>query len=145
MLSKAPDLIDGLVRSIPVLLVDNDHGVLISGTMHYSPFTLAIQLTLVILEQSPSYIPRFRKLVPRLIKRLRVVASGNGKAECAIGSVPDPFVQIMMLKLLRVLALEDAGATESVADVVTSVGIRGVVMIRKRKRIVLFVIGNWFK
>ena len=122
MLSKAPDLIDGLVRSIPVLLVDNDHGVLISGTVNYSLFTLAIQLTLVILDQSPDYIPRFRKLVPRLIKRLRVVASGNGKAECAIGSVPDPFVQVMMLKLLRVLAMDDESATESVADVVTSVG-----------------------
>ena len=54
MLSKAPDLIDGLVRSIPVLLVDNDHGVLISGTVNYSSFTLAIQLTLVILDLLPT-------------------------------------------------------------------------------------------
>ena len=43
--------------------------------------------------------------------------------ECAINSVPDPFVQITMLKLLRVLAMDDENATESVADVVTSVGI----------------------
>ena len=124
MISIAPDLVEGIVRSLPALLIDNDHGVLIAGSfLHQSSKSfLAIQLTLVVLQHSPDYISRFRRLVPRLVKRLRVVTSGNGKAECAVGSVPDPFVQITMLKLLRVLAVDDEQATENVADVVTSVG-----------------------
>ena len=78
-------------------------------------------MTGVVLTVAPDYIPRFRKLVPRLIKRLRVVISGNGKAECAVDSVPDPFVQVNMLHLLSILAEDDKEATEAVADVVTSV------------------------
>lgn len=80
-------------------------------------------MTCVVLNLAPDYIPRFRKLVPRLIKRLRVVISGNGKTECAVGSVPDPFVQVHMLHLLSILAEDDKEATEAVADVVTSVGV----------------------
>ena len=47
--------------------------------------------------------------------------SGTGKAECAVDSVPDPFVQVNMLHLLSILAEDDKEATEAVADVVTSV------------------------
>ena len=71
-------------------------------------------MTGVVLTLAPDYIPRFRKLVPRLIKRLRVVISGNGKAECAVDSVPDPFVQVNMLHLLSILAEDDKEATEAV-------------------------------
>lgn len=81
---------------------------------------LAVQLTCCVLSLVPDYIPRFRKLVPRLSKRLQAVSAGE-KAECSVGSVADPFVQVQMLRLLRILASDDRNATTTVTDVVTSV------------------------
>ena len=85
--------------------------------------TLAIQLTYQALELAPSYIVRFRKLVPRLIKRLRTVIAGNGKSECFVGNVPDPFVQVQMLRLLTLLAEEDPDSTDMVVDLVSQVSL----------------------
>lgn len=82
---------------------------------------LAIQLTVETLKLAPSYIPNFRKLVPRLCKRLRTVIAGNGKSDCFIGSVPDPFVQVHLLQLLSLLADGDDTATDAVIDVVSLV------------------------
>lgn len=83
---------------------------------------IAIQLTLVTLNLSSSYIPQFRKMLSPLLKRLRTVIAGNGKSECFIGSIPDPFVQVHMLQLLCLLATDDDAATDQVMDVVDQVG-----------------------
>ena len=88
--------------------------------MFGSSLILAVQLTSCVLSLVPDYVPRFRKLVPRLSKRLQAVSAGE-KAECNVGSVADPFVQVQMLRLLQVLASDDANATTTVTDVVTSV------------------------
>ena len=36
MISVVPELIDDMVKSLPTLLLDNDHGVLISGSIRFS-------------------------------------------------------------------------------------------------------------
>lgn len=111
LISIVPDLLDDMVRSLPTLLNDDNHGVFVS----------AIQLTKETLRIAPTYIPRFRKLIPRLCKRLRSVISGNGKSECYVGSVPDPFVQTQLLQLLHLLAENDDESTEVVMDTVSLV------------------------
>lgn len=60
-------------------------------------------------------------MVPNLVKRLRTVIGGNGKAECMVGSVPDPFVQVKMLQLLCLLCEDDGTAAEDVIDVISLV------------------------
>ena len=55
------------------------------------------------------------------MKRLRTVITGNGKSECFVGSIPDPFVQVHMLQLLSLLAADDESSTDQVIDVVDQV------------------------
>lgn len=59
--------------------------------------------------------------MPRLVKRLRTVITGNGKSECFMEGIPDPFVQVHMLQLLTLLATDDEEATDQVIDVVDQV------------------------
>lgn len=124
LFTLVPDLLEDMIRSLPTLLNDSDHGVFVS----------AIQLTRETLKLAPDYIPRFRKLVPRLCKRLRTVISGNGKSECFVGSVPDPFVQVHLLKLLCLLAEQDEEATHQVVDTVSLVGNTRILLIRLHPR-----------
>ena len=103
----------------------------------FAPFRcdrLATQLALTTLQLAPNYIPKFRKMVPNLVKRLRTVISGNGKADCMVGSVPDPFVQVKMLQLLCLLCDDDKSATDDVIDVVSLVGTRSPLDRRSTRR-----------
>ena len=69
----------------------------------------------------PSYVPKFRKLVPRLIKKMKVIISGSFKSEYNIGGVPDPFLQVEMLKLLCLLATNDAESSDQLGDLLAFV------------------------
>ena len=45
IITIVPDLIEGMVRQLPALLVDNDHGVLVSGgTLHPLSFSRSANL-----------------------------------------------------------------------------------------------------
>ena len=67
-------------------------------------------------------IPKFRKLVPRLIKKMKVVISGGFKSEYNVGGVPDPFLQVEMLKLLCFLATNDHDCSDMLGDLLAFVG-----------------------
>ncbi|KAK8824038.1 hypothetical protein WA556_003363 [Blastocystis sp. ATCC 50177/Nand II] len=106
VLSKVPELTEDMIKSLPTLLGDEDHGVLISAT----------SLTYYILKKNPAYIPKFRKLVPRLIKKMKVIISSGFKSEYNVGGVPDPFLQVEMLKLLCLLATHDTESSDALGD-----------------------------
>ncbi|KAK8793438.1 hypothetical protein WA158_004797 [Blastocystis sp. Blastoise] len=107
LLGKVPDLFDNVVKKLPQLIVEEDHGVLISGLslIHYS------------LTNFPEYIPKFRKLVPRLQKRLRTIISGGYKSEHSVTGVPDPFLQVEILKLLSLLCHGDVDSSDILSDI----------------------------
>ena len=81
----------------------------------------ACSLTTFVLKKNPSYIPKFRKLVPRLIKKMKVIISGGFKSEYNVGGVPDPFLQVEMLKLLCLLATNDSESSDSLGDLLAFV------------------------
>ena len=121
VLSKVPELTEDMIKSLPTLLGDEDHGVLISG-IYYSFFLrIAISLTNYILQKNATYIPKFRKLVPRLIKKMKVIISGGFKSEYNVGGVPDPFLQVEMLKLLCLLATHDTESSDALGDLLAFV------------------------
>lgn len=66
-------------------------------------------------------IPKFRKLVPRLIKKMKVIISGGFKSEYNVGGVPDPFLQVEMLKLLCLLATNDHDCSDMLGDLLAFV------------------------
>lgn len=73
------------------------------------------------MKKNPSYIPKFRKLVPRLIKKMKVIISSGFKSEYIVGSVPDPFLQVEMLKLLCLLATNDHECSDMLGDLLALV------------------------
>lgn len=68
-------------------------------------------------------IPKFRKLVPRLIKKMKVIISGGFKSEYNVGGVPDPFLQVEMLKLLCLLATNDHDSSDMLGDLLAFVDV----------------------
>ena len=82
---------------------------------------VAVSLTNFVLKKNPSYITKFRKLVPRLIKKMKVVISSGFKSEYIVGSVPDPFLQVEMLKLLCLLATNDHESSDMLGDLLAFV------------------------
>lgn len=81
------------------------------------------------LKKSPALIPKFRKLVPRLIKKMKTIISGGFKSEYNVGGVPDPFLQVEMLKLLCMLATNDHDSSDALGDLLALVGLK-----RKREK-----------
>ena len=54
--------------------------------------------------------------MPRLIKKMKVIISGGFKSEYNVGGVPDPFLQVEMLKLLCLLATNDADSSDALGE-----------------------------
>ena len=63
--------------------------------------------------------------MPRLIKRIKAVISGGFKSEYNIGGVPDPFLQVETLKLLRLLSSKDSESSDQLGDLLAFVGAEG--------------------
>ena len=80
-----------------------------------------MSLTSFILHKNPSMIPKFRKLVPRLIKKMKVIISGGFKSEYNVGGVP--FLQVEMLKLLCLLATNDHDSSDMLGDLLAFVDV----------------------
>lgn len=115
-------MFENVVRKLPQLIVEEDHGVFLSG-MFTLPHSIPIGLTLIefCLQQFPEYIPKFRKLVPRLVKRLRTIISGGYKSEHSVNGVPDPFLQARLLSLLSLLCHNDVDTSDILSDILAMV------------------------
>lgn len=70
-----------------------NHGVLLCG----------LTLMLEICEEEPSVVEKYRVQVPLLCKILRSLLSGGYSPEHDVGGINDPFLQVKILRLLRIL------------------------------------------
>jgi hypothetical protein len=70
-----------------------NHGVLLCG----------VTLMLDICESEPSVVDKYRAHVPLLCKILRTLLSGGFSPEHDVGGINDPFLQVKILRLLRLL------------------------------------------
>ncbi|CAI5950917.1 unnamed protein product [Closterium sp. NIES-64] len=133
IIRKVPDLAEYLLGPASGLLQDKHHGVLLSGTK------LAIQLC----DTHPPALDYFRKQVPVLVRILKnLVVSGyvpeydqvptlvrilknlvvSGYApEYDVGGITDPFLQIRVLRLLRMLGKGDPDASDIMSDILAQV------------------------
>lgn len=65
-------------------------------------------------------IPRFRKqLIQPLIRQLQASISGNFSNEYDVNGICDPFLQVRVLRLMRVLGTGDQMASEAMTDILT--------------------------
>lgn len=111
LLKKEPDLIEHITERIAPLLKDRSHGVLISG----------LQLITDIFEVCPEQKDEFRKIVPSLVRLLKNFLSMGFSPEHDVGGITDPFMQVKLLNLLRLLGNGDSEASELMNDVLAQV------------------------
>ena len=111
VLRKVPEMVEIFEPSIEQLLSDRHHGVLIAGV------TLVTELCLL----DPERIEFHRKNVPQLVRILRNLVSSGYSAEHTVGGLTDPFLQVKVLRLLRILGAGDAAASDIMSDMLAQV------------------------
>jgi AP-1 complex subunit gamma-1 len=111
LVKKEPDLIEHMTGNIVALLKDKTHGVLISG----------LQLMIDVLELVPTEYEEYGKLVPALVRLLRNLISMGFSPEHDVGGITDPFVQVKLLHLLRLLGKGREDSSELMNDVLAQV------------------------
>jgi AP-1 complex subunit gamma-1 len=66
-------------------------------------------------------VEMFRPLVPAMVKVLKALASSGYTPEHDVNGISDPFLQVKILQLFRVLARGDAETSEQINDILAQV------------------------
>lgn len=109
--TKVPELVEDFSESILNLLRGKNHGVLLSG----------VQLITQVIQIDPANIKYFENLVPKLVRQLRNLLSMGYSSEYDVSGIADPFLQVAILHLLRLLGKNNDEASEAMNDVLAQV------------------------
>lgn len=114
---KVPDLQEHFLEKATQLLSDRNHGVLLCG------LTLVISLCEADEEEGgeEGIVEKFRPFVPGLVRTLKGLATSGYAPEHDVTGITDPFLQVKILHLLRVLAMGDAEISEQINDILAQV------------------------
>ena len=110
---KVPDLKDHFAERTKSLLSDKNHGVLLCAV------TLAIEIVRV--DAEGEHFEDFRKCVPLLVRHLKALVTTGYSPEHDVSGITDPFLQVKILRLLRILGKGDQALSESMNDILAQV------------------------
>lgn len=113
---KVPDLQEHFLEKAKLLLSDRNHGVLLCGLTLVTSMCEAEEA-----EGAEEVAEMFRPLVGGLIRTLKGLASSGYAPEHDVTGITDPFLQVKILQLLRVLCRGDARTSEQVNDILAQV------------------------
>uniref|UniRef100_A0A1B6DP37 AP-1 complex subunit gamma n=2 Tax=Clastoptera arizonana TaxID=38151 RepID=A0A1B6DP37_9HEMI len=108
---KVPELMEIFLPATRSLLSEKNHGVLITGV------TLITEMC----EQSVDTLQHFKKIVPNLVRILKNLILAGYSPEHDVSGVSDPFLQVKILRLLRILGKNDSEASEAMNDILAQV------------------------
>lgn len=110
---KVPELLENFVSRTKALLNERNHGVLLTGV------TLMIELS----ENETVNIDYYRKqqVVPVLVRLLKNLVLSGYAPEHDVSGITDPFLQVKILKFLRILGKGDAEASDQMNDILAQV------------------------
>lgn len=111
IIKRVPELMEIFLPATRSLLSEKNHGVLITGV------TLITEMC----ENSPDTLNHFKKIVPNLVRILKNLILAGYSPEHDVSGVSDPFLQVKILKLLRVLGKNDEDASEAMNDILAQV------------------------
>ncbi|GJQ75627.1 hypothetical protein Trydic_g17705 [Trypoxylus dichotomus] len=111
IIRRVPELLEIFLPATRSLLSEKNHGVLITGV------TLITEMC----QNSPDTLEHFKKIVPNLVRILKNLILAGYSPEHDVSGVSDPFLQVKILKLLRVLGRNDADASEAMNDILAQV------------------------
>uniref|UniRef100_A0A383VEJ1 AP-1 complex subunit gamma n=1 Tax=Tetradesmus obliquus TaxID=3088 RepID=A0A383VEJ1_TETOB len=111
VLKKNPELVEEFADKAADLLHDKNQGVALSG----------VTLLLAICNMQPAMVEHYRQQVPTLCKMLRALLQGGFSPEHDVGGITNPFLQVKILQLLRVLGRGNADASDAMTDILAQV------------------------
>ncbi|TWU74715.1 clathrin associated protein complex large subunit [Metarhizium rileyi] len=114
---KVPDLQEHFLEKATNLLADRNHGVLLCG------LTLVTSLCEADEEEGgeEGIVQKFKPFVPGLVKTLKSLSASGYAPEHDVTGITDPFVQVKLLRLLRILAIGDPETSEQINDILAQV------------------------
>lgn len=111
IIRKVPELMEMFLPASKSLLSEKNHGVLITG----------IVLITEMSERSPDTLNHFKKVVPNLVRILKNLIMSGYSPEHDVNGISDPFLQIKILRLLRILGKDDSDTSETMNDILAQV------------------------
>ncbi|CAO3673785.1 unnamed protein product [Umbelopsis ramanniana] len=111
IIRRVPDLQENFVSKAKSLLGDKSHGVQIAG----------ITLITEMCQQSSETLQIFKKAVPLLVRNLKNLITAGFSPEHDVTGLTDPFLQVKILRLMRILAANDQEASDAMNDVLAQV------------------------
>ncbi|CAM9703895.1 unnamed protein product [Pylaiella littoralis] len=111
VLKKCPELVEDFIERVVVLLVERSHGVVLCG----------VQLLIAILEIDKAHASALVKVVPSLVRLMRNLLNTGFSSEYDVAGVTDPFLQVQVLRLLRLLGQHSQDASEEVNSILSQV------------------------
>lgn len=114
---KVPDLQEHFVDKAKLILNDRNHGVLLSG------LTLVVSMCEADEDEGgeQGVVEMFRPLTGSLVKVLKGLSQSGYAPEHDVTGITDPFLQVKILRLLRVLGRGDAQTSEQINDILAQV------------------------
>lgn len=114
---KVPDLQEHFFEKAAQLLSDRNHGVLLCG--------LTLVVSLCEADESEGgeegVVEKFRPYSGGLVRTLKALASSGYAPEHDVTGITDPFLQVKILQLLRVLGRGDPQTSEQINDILAQV------------------------
>ncbi|CAF1293654.1 unnamed protein product [Adineta steineri] len=111
IIRKVPEQFDVFQNSVRSLLSEKHHGVLLTAT------TLITEMC----QQNTQALHVFRNLVPNLVRILKNLIMAGCSPDHDVSGISDPFLQVHLLRLLRVLGRNDNEASDSMNDILAQV------------------------
>ncbi len=114
---KVPDLQEHFFDKAKLLLNDRNHGVLLSG------LTLVVSMCEGDDEEGgeQGVVDMFKPLTGSLVKTLKGLSQSGYAPEHDVTGISDPFLQVKILHLLRVLGRGDTQISEQINDILAQV------------------------
>jgi AP-1 complex subunit gamma-1 len=114
---KVPDLQEHFFEKASSLLSDRNHGVLLCGLTLVTSLCEADEAE----GGEEGIVEKFRPFTGGLVRILKGLASSGYAPEHDVTGVTDPFLQVKILQLLRVLGRGDAQTSEQINDILAQV------------------------
>ncbi|XP_055929847.1 AP-1 complex subunit gamma-1-like isoform X2 [Argiope bruennichi] len=120
IIKKVPELMEMFIPATRSLLTEKNHGNI--GIEHnHGVLITAVVLLTEMCEKSPDALHHFKKLVSNLVRILKNLIMSGYSPEHDVCGVSDPFLQVKILRLLRLLGKNDPDASESMNDILAQV------------------------
>lgn len=111
---KVPDLQEHFIEKAKMLLSDRNHGVMLCALTLATSFCEDD-------DGEEGVVDQFRPLAAGLVKTLKAMTSSGYAPEHDVSGITDPFLQVKILRLLRVLGRGDAATSELINDILAQV------------------------